>query len=514
MWSYLLRRIFASVGVLLAASYVVYILTANAGDPLEELRTSQARNKDQLIAEATARLQLDVPAPIRYFIWLGGVLKGLWGQLDLGVTNTGLPVADLLGNAVVVTIRLLITATVLAIVVGITVGITTALRQYSAYDYSVTLLAFLFFSLPSFFVAVLLKQYAGIGFNDFLRDPTFSPWTIAITAIVMGVVWLGILGGDLRRRLSTFLVAALATAVLMTFWSITGWFADPGLGIVGVGVIGVGLAFLITALSTGLQNRRALYSALTVVVVGLAAYYPFMLYSNQMNLWILIGLGIVTIGVGLLVGWLWGGPDRGASMRTAALAGVLVAFTIVVDRLMQSWEVYASSQITNGRPIATVGAGTPNLSTFTDSFWIGTLDAFTHLLLPTMALLLISLASYSRYSRASLLEVLNQDYIRTARAKGLNERTIVMRHAFRNSLIPITTIVAFDFGGLIGGAIITETVFAWSGMGALFNTALQRIDLNQMMAFFLVTAAVALVFNLLADLTYSALDPRIRVASE
>jgi len=86
-----------------------------------------------------------------------------------------------------------------------------------------------------------------------------------------------------------------------------------------------------------------------------------------------------------------------------------------------------------------------------------------------------------------------------------------MRHAFRNALIPLTTIVAFDVGGLIGGAIITETVFAWKGMGNLFNTALQQVDVNPMMGFFLVTGAVAIVFNILADLAYSALDPRIRV---
>jgi peptide/nickel transport system permease protein len=109
--------------------------------------------------------------------------------------------------------------------------------------------------------------------------------------------------------------------------------------------------------------------------------------------------------------------------------------------------------------------------------------------------------------------VLNQDYIRTARAKGLSERAVIMRHAFRNALIPITTIVAFDFGGLIGGAIITEIVFGWSGMGKLFNDALSPIpDVNPLMGFFLVTGAVAVLFNLLADLSYTALDPRIRVA--
>ena len=144
-------------------------------------------------------------------------------------------------------------------------------------------------------------------------------------------------------------------------------------------------------------------------------------------------------------------------------------------------------------------------------FWINFLDALTHLFLPTLALLLISFAGYVRFSRGTLLEVLNQDYIRTARAKGLPERTVIMRHAFRNTMIPITTIMVVDFAGIIGGAIITEQVFGWYGMGTLFNTAIGTFDLNLLMGVFLVTASLAVLANLVADLLYSALDPRVRV---
>jgi peptide/nickel transport system permease protein len=131
--------------------------------------------------------------------------------------------------------------------------------------------------------------------------------------------------------------------------------------------------------------------------------------------------------------------------------------------------------------------------------------------LPTIALTLISFAGYIRYSRGSMLEVLNQDYIRTARARGLTERTVIMRHAFRNTLIPLTTLVVVDFAGVIGGAIITEKVFGWVGMGTLFNQAINTFDLNLLMGVFIVTASMAVVANLVADLVYSALDPRIRV---
>ena len=220
-------------------------------------------------------------------------------------------------------------------------------------------------------------------------------------------------------------------------------------------------------------------------------------------------LAVLTGVVGYFVGWFMGGEDKGPVARTAMISAVLMGGIIAIDRFMQAWKPYFESNYISGRPFATVGAATPNLL---GSFWVLGVDQFTHILLPTMALMLIGFAGYTRYSRASLLEVMNQDFIRTARAKGLNERTVVMRHAFRNAMIPLTTLVAFDFAGIIGGAVITERVFGWSGMGSLFVTSLDHVDVNPVMGFFIVTGTTAVVFNLVADLVYSLLDPRIRVS--
>ena len=108
-----------------------------------------------------------------------------------------------------------------------------------------------------------------------------------------------------------------------------------------------------------------------------------------------------------------------------------------------------------------------------------------------------------------MLEVMNQDYIRTARSKGISERKVITRHALRNSLIPLATIVAYDFAGLLGGAVVTETVFAWKGMGTLFREGLLELDPSRVMAFFVVVGTAAVVMNMLADLAYAFLDPRI-----
>jgi peptide/nickel transport system permease protein len=111
-----------------------------------------------------------------------------------------------------------------------------------------------------------------------------------------------------------------------------------------------------------------------------------------------------------------------------------------------------------------------------------------------------------------MLEVMNQDFVRTARSKGLTERSVVTRHAFRNALIPITTLMAFDLSGVFGGAIITERVFGWQGMGTMFTTGLNDVDPAPVMAFFVVSGTAIVAFNMLADIAYAYLDPRIRLS--
>ncbi|MCX7521907.1 ABC transporter permease [Microbacterium sp. STN6] len=509
MFTFILRRLGIGLVVLFVASYLMYLLTAYSGDPLADLRTSTALNKGQLIEARSDLLDLGVPPYLRYFIWLGGVLKVFIGQFTLGVDPTGAQVTGQLGAAMTSTLQLVTLSEFLGLFIGVVIGITTALRQYSGYDYTVTFASFLFFSLPVFWLAAMLKQYVAIGFNDFLAEPAI-PWPVIIVlSLISAVVWQGILGGSWAKRGLTAAVAFASALVVLWFLDASNWFTDPSLGPIVCAGIGVGIAFIVTALSTGIKDRRALYSSLVTVAIGMALYYPLQYVYVDASVWTILLLAVIAAGVGILVGWLFRGPDRWRSARTAAITAVSLGFIFFVDRAMGSWQVFATSSFVHGRPIATIGSSTPQLN---GDLWISVLDSYSHLLLPTLCLVLVSLASYSRYSRASTLEVMNQDYIRTARAKGLTERTVVMRHAFRNSLIPVTTLLTLDIGALIGGAVITEHVFGWSGMGALFNIALDKVDVNSVMGFFLVTGATVIVFNLIADVLYSALDPRIRVS--
>jgi peptide/nickel transport system permease protein len=138
------------------------------------------------------------------------------------------------------------------------------------------------------------------------------------------------------------------------------------------------------------------------------------------------------------------------------------------------------------------------------------LELLWHSVLPATVLGLGSLAGWSRYMRSGILEVIRQDYVRTARAKGLNERRVIWKHAFKNALLPIVTILGLELPGFFGGAVITEEIFAWPGMGRLFLSALNNRDYPVEMAGLLISAVLLVVGNLLADLAYSVLDPRIQ----
>lgn len=328
MLKFVARRLLGAIPLLLASSFIVFLLVASSGDPLQELRINPRISEEQVRAQEV-ELNLDEPLLQRYVIWLGDAVTG-----DFGTDNKGQEVSPQLWRALGVTLRLVIVALVIATLIALVVGVISALRQYSLFDYSATFASFLFYSLPVFWLAALLKEFVAIRMNDVLESLGFSRW------------------------------------------------------------------------------------------------------------------------------------------------------------------------------IGTIGQQTPN---FDGSFWARLGDIAGHTVLPALTLILISFAVYSRYTRASMLDVMNSDYVRTAAAKGIPRRRVVVRHGLRNALIPVTTVIALDFGAVIGGAIVTERVFGWQGMGTLLIEGVTQFDVNVVLAWLMVTALVVIVFNLLADVAYAWLDPRIRL---
>jgi len=320
--SFVIRRLLVSIPVVIAASIFVFVLVAASGDPLAELR-GRPNVSAETIALREAQLNLDKSIPQRYVIWAGNALTG-----DFGQTIAGQDVGERIGRAFGVTLRMVLLATLLAVLVSVFLGVIAAVRQYSVTDYSSTLFSFIFFSMPVFFLAGLLKDVA-IRLNQSVGDTIFY----------------------------------------------------------------------------------------------------------------------------------------------------------------------------------TIGERSPNLA---GNFFERLPNVAGHLALPTLTLALITMAGWSRYQRASMLDVLNSDYIRTARAKGLPERAVIYKHALRNALIPLTSVVAIGFSGLIAGAVVTESVFAWQGLGRILIEGIRTQDVNVVTAWLILTALVVVIFNAFADVIYAFLDPRIR----
>ncbi len=512
MIAFVVRRLIISLGVFLAATFVLYALTASSGNPLADLANlPNAADRELRIAARTELLNLDDPIPVRWAKWLAGVAGFLVPGVDgtFGPNVLGQDVGPLLALAVGATMRLVVVATLVAVVTGVLVGTLSALRQYTGFDYTITFASFVFYALPIFWAAILLKQYGAIGFNTWLADPVITwPWLIGLS-LLSGLLWSGVIGGTTRRKLVVLAVAGAATAALLLFLSQARWFEDPSLGPVTVIVLGLGAAVGLTALISGFARRRVLYAGLAGAGVGIVVYLVTLATGIFLDpTWLLLlGVAAGTLVVSGVVGFLIGGIDRSQAARVAVGSGAAVAALGFVDWALVYFSAYSRS--VGGRPIATIGSNTPN---FSGNLWVTFLDTTTHLVLPSITLILISFALYTRFQRGSMLETMNADYVRTARSKGLTERSVIVRHALRNALVPVTTLVTLDIASILGGAVLTETVFGWVGLGKLFVDGLAAVDPNPVMAFFVVSGIAILVGNIIADVLYSYLDPRITVS--
>jgi glutathione transport system permease protein len=503
MLVFIVRRLFVSAWVFLASTVVIFFLATNIRDPLAAANGLPAERRQAAIDEITERMHLDEPILIRYLLWLQDAVRG-----DLGVNRDGLRVNPMLEGALSATLQLIVGATVIAIVAGITIGVISALRQYSALDQTVTFAAFVFFALPVFWVGTLLKQFLAIDFNTWLANPEISPFYIGGIALVVGLGSASLVVGELSTRISVFAGATVAMAALLTYFSLSEWFARPALGPVVIALTAVAGAFAFTMLVSGLEWKPPLQASLIAAALGVVASIALDSILERATLGTILILAVVTVAICLALGWFLGGElYRRTAIPAAVFTGLFTGAVIFTDRMLSSFADYSES--VNGNPISTIGPNTPN---YEGTFWESGLDSFGHLALPTLALVLISLASYTRYTRASMLDVMNQDYVRTARAKGLSERAVVTRHVLRNGMIPITTLIAYDIGTLIGGAVVTERVFGWQAMGQLLLGGIENGDPMPIMAFFLVAGGAIVVFNMIADIAYAFLDPRIRLS--
>jgi peptide/nickel transport system permease protein len=323
MLSFIVRRLLVSIVVLFLATILVFLLVAESGNPLALLRTNPHTPKSTILAREKL-LHLNDSLPERYWIWFSHAIHG-----DFGSTVAGQPVGPQLTAHLLVTLRMVILATVLSIFLAVAVGVIAALRQGKPADHIATFTNFLFLAAPTFVVGLLLKEFVAIPLNEHLSRIVF--------------------------------------------------------------------------------------------------------YTN--------------------------------------------------------------------------GDQSPTL---TGSFLQRLPDYAAHTVLPTITLIVVTYSSWAIYQRSTLLDTLDSDHVRLARSMGLHPRRVLLRHVLRNALIPVVTVIALDFAGILGGAVITEIVFGWQGLGVWFLNGVTTLDINITLAYLLITAVIVILFNLLADIIYAVLDPRIR----
>jgi len=213
---------------------------------------------------------------------------------------------------------------------------------------------------------------------------------------------------------------------------------------------------------------------------------------------------LVAIAVGTLLGVF-------ASLKPKSFASAAVTIVSLVGLAMPVFWTGILLVILFGKvwPVMPI-AGMYDVRNYGATGWAAAMDALHHLVLPALTLTLVYLAQYSRLARASMLEVLSSDYVRTARAKGLNETVVVFKHALRNALMPIVTIAGLQFGNLISGAVLVETVFSWPGLGTLALDAILGRDYPTLLGVLTFSSLFVISANLLTDLSYRWIDPRLR----
>lgn len=241
----------------------------------------------------------------------------------------------------------------------------------------------------------------------------------------------------------------------------------------------IGTAALPTLILAG--TAFLLWVSLALLLGVVAAVKRYSLFDQAATVFSYVGFAMPTFWLGLMLIVLFG-----STLKWLPVSGMIDARTSPPFGTGEYWKFF----------------GTHTLTAIT--------DLLRHLILPVVTLVVVSVAGDSRFVRASMLEALGQDYVRTARAKGLPSRVVTFRHALRNALLPVVTNIGLELPFLFSGAIVTESIFSWPGMGRLYITTIQSFDYTILMGILMITAMITVLANLLADVLYAVVDPRIK----
>jgi len=320
--------------------------------------------------------------------------------------------------------------------------------------------------------AVLGERATDAVCDDFIHRYGLDQPIPVQFGLYLGQIATGDLGESIKhsRPVTTLLVERLPTTVELTLWALV--FAI---------VLGIPLGLL------------SAYWRNSPIDLGTMVFANF-------------GVSIPVFVLGLLLAFLFAIVFKDSPFSLPP-SGRLSS-GVFVEPLVEVWGMEDLEGVPRG--ILDFLSGIYTFSALITGQWEAWIDAVRHLILPAVALGTIPLAIVARITRSSLLEVLGLDYVRTARAKGLRERTVVMRHAARNALLPVVTIIGLQLGALLSGAVLTETVFNLAGVGRTMFEAITGRDYIVIQGFTLIIAVAYVLVNLIVDISYGILDPRVR----
>ncbi len=320
--------------------------------------------------------------------------------------------------------------------------------------------------------AVLGERATDAVCNDFIRRYGLDQPIPAQFGLYLQQLAAGDLGNSIKHSqpVTELLIERLPTTIELTFWAM--------------------LLAIVIGISLGLLSATRRNSAVDVGT---------MMFAN-------FGVSVPVFVLGLILAYVFAILLKDTPLSLPPSGRLSSGVTVIP--LVEVWGLQGVQGLPRG--ILDFVSGIYTFSALISGQWAAWVDAFRHLILPAVALSTIPMAIVARITRSSLLEVLGHDFVRTARAKGLNERGVVLRHATRNALLPVVTVIGLQIGGLLSGAVLTETVFNLAGVGRTLVEAITGRDYVVIQGFTLIIAAIYLTANLVVDVSYGFLDPRVR----
>ena len=471
---YTVRRVLLSIPVLVGVTLLTFGISwqANEGE-MERAYLSEKMTPEQ--RETIVRnYGFDQPWYVQYFTYLKRVVT-----LDLGLSRveSDRPILDVYKEFMPATLELTLAAMLVAVFAGVALGSLTAIRKDSPVDHATRFLALSGVSVPIFWLGLVLKfAFATTYPTELFTEAGPIAKTLVMAAAFGLPIAAGVFAADAVdpkrltwRRLAVQL--AIFAAILGLLWWV-GWvFAAVVLLMVG------GTAYAIAVALRLLKAERLHPMTWKVAVAAILLGSAGVAFSPMAN-------GVITGVFDLIPDFPLGGRFSNDLIQVPgehpSLTDGPTRMLLVDTALARDWEAFG--------------------------------DVVHHLVLPGITLGYASLAVIARMMRSSMLEVLPLDFIRTARAKGLSEQQVIRRHARRNALIPIATVIGLTFGSLLSGAVLTETIFQWPGLGRWSTKAIGSVDTTSVMSFTLLVVVIYLIANFIVDIMYSVLDPRVRLS--